>query len=152
MNGTSNINSKSVPVYTISTAARLLQISVHTLRMYEREGLILPFKKESKQRLYSDQDLERLGCIRKVLKEDKIGIEGVRKLLSLIPCWGIINCPVQEKKACQAYNGYSKPCWMLEHKNNICEGKVCRECEVYSGFGNCESIKDKLRDLIKGST
>ena len=48
------INNPNSPKYTISSAATLLGISVHTLRMYEREGLIIPFKKESGQRLYSD--------------------------------------------------------------------------------------------------
>ena len=41
------------PKYTISNAAKLAGISIHTLRMYEREGLIIPFKKTSNQRLYS---------------------------------------------------------------------------------------------------
>ncbi|MDE3059313.1 MAG: MerR family transcriptional regulator, partial [Bacteroidota bacterium] len=47
-------------------AAQLVGISVHTLRMYEIEGLIIPFKKDSGQRLYSDLDVERLKCLRKV--------------------------------------------------------------------------------------
>ena len=57
------------PVYAISTAARLLGISVHTLRMYEKEGLIVPFKSNGNQRKYSDMDLERLRCIRRAIKE-----------------------------------------------------------------------------------
>ena len=60
------------PKYTISTAARMAGLSVHTLRKYEREGLIIPFQKDSKQRLYSDLDLERLNCIVKTISEDKI--------------------------------------------------------------------------------
>ena len=47
------------PVYTISTAARLLGISIPTLRMYENEGLIIPFKNPA-----------NTDCIRKwILKE-----------------------------------------------------------------------------------
>lgn len=139
------------PLYTISTAANLLNISVHTLRMYEREGLIIPYKKESNQRLYSDKDLERMRCLRTAISKEKMGIEGIRRMLSLIPCWGIINCSIKERLKCQAFNEYSKPCWMINHKNNICEKKNCRECEVYSSFGNCESIKDKLKELIAGT-
>jgi MerR family transcriptional regulator/heat shock protein HspR len=37
------------PIFPISTAAKLLNISVHTLRMYEREGLFIPYKKDSNQ-------------------------------------------------------------------------------------------------------
>ncbi|MFH2031950.1 MAG: MerR family DNA-binding transcriptional regulator [Bacteroidota bacterium] len=44
-------NIPTEPKYTISSAANLLGISVHTMRMYEKEGLIIPFKKESNQRL-----------------------------------------------------------------------------------------------------
>lgn len=136
------------PKYTISNAANLLHISVHTMRMYEREGLIIPFKKESGQRLYSDQDLERVKCIRHSIKEEKLNIQGIRKILSLIPCWAIVNCTSADRKDCDAYTSFSKPCWMHTHKNNYCTGRDCRECEVYLSFGTCESIKNKLKMLL----
>ena len=63
------------PVYTISTAARLLGISIPTLRMYENEGLIIPFKKSSRHRLYSDADLERIRCLRRSINGNKMGLE-----------------------------------------------------------------------------
>ena len=136
------------PVYTISTTANLLGITVHTIRMYEREGLIIPFKKESNQRLYSERDLERLRCIRHAITEEKMTIAGIKKILSLIPCWSIVKCTKKDRKNCQAYNGYNQPCWTLNHKNNYCELKDCRECEVYQSFGDCASIKDKLKELL----
>ncbi len=138
-----------IPVYTISTAANLLKISVHTMRMYEREGFIIPFKKESGQRLYSENDLERLRCIRRTINEDKISIEGIKRILSLIPCWGIARCPEADRETCSAYNGHAKPCWLLKHKDNYCADKNCRECEVYIKYGDCGTIKDKLKELIK---
>ena len=136
------------PKYTISNAAKLLHISVHTMRMYEREGLILPFKKESGQRLYSDKDIERVNCIRHSIKEEKLNLQGIRRMLSLIPCWAIVECSVSDRDNCDAYNSSSKPCWMINHKNNYCAGKDCRECEVYHSFGSCESIKNKLKELL----
>jgi len=139
----------SQPVYTISTAARLAGISVHTLRMYEKEGLIIPFKKSSNQRLYSDRDLERIACIRRTINSDKITIEGIRRMLSLIPCWAIINCDKKERVNCEVYNSHEKPCWMMNHELNCCKGKECIDCEVYQSFSNCQSIKNKLKELIK---
>lgn len=136
------------PKYTISNAAKLLGISVHTLRMYEREGLIIPFKKDSGQRLYSDSDVERLSCIRRAINEDGLNIEGVKRVLSLIPCWGILSCPVEDKLKCEAYNGHSQPCWILKNKSSHCIDKDCRECEVYLRYGNCQSLKQKLKELI----
>ncbi len=138
----------NAPVYTISMAAKLMEISVHTLRMYEREGLIIPFKKKSNQRLYSELDLYRVQCIRRSISNDKMSIEGMRRVLALIPCWGIVKCSHSDRAACEAYKGHTKPCWMINHKDNICEGKNCRECIVYNAFGNCESIKNKLKELI----
>ncbi len=142
------INNPNSPKYTISSAATLLGISVHTLRMYEREGLIIPFKKESGQRLYSDRDVERIQCIRRTIQKDKINIEGMRRILALIPCWAIVNCSDEDRASCMAFSGHTQPCWMINHKNNYCAGKDCRECDVYQSFGNCESIKNKLKELL----
>lgn len=136
------------PKYTISNAAKLLGISVHTMRMYEREGLIIPFKKESGQRLYSDQDIERIKCIRYSIKDEKLSLQGIRKMLSLIPCWAIVKCSDKDRENCHAYSSSSKPCWMINHKDNTCAGRDCRECEVYHSFSSCESIKNKLKELL----
>ena len=51
------------PVYTIGVAAMKLGISVHSLRQYENEGLIIPFKTATGRRLYSDLELEKILCI-----------------------------------------------------------------------------------------
>jgi MerR family transcriptional regulator/heat shock protein HspR len=138
----------SDPVYTISTAARLLGIAIPTLRMYESEGLIIPFKKSSQHRLYSELDLERVRCLRSTINGGKMGIESIRRMLALIPCWAIIRCSEKDRKKCEAFAGYSKPCWMQNHKDNICTGKDCRECEVYNSFSDCSSLKEKLKELI----
>lgn len=137
------------PIYTISTAARLLGISVHTIRMYEKEGLVLPFKSPGNQRRYSDLDLERIRCIRRAINGDKVGIEGIRRMLALIPCWALVNCTEKDRENCEAFRSYMRPCWTYEHKNNLCRDRNCFECEVYNTFGDCGSIKEKLIELIK---
>lgn len=143
------INQKSTkPVYTISTAARLLGISIPTLRMYEKEGLIIPFKKSSKHRLYSDIDLERISCLRKTINGNKMGIESIRRMLALIPCWAVIECSEKDRRKCEAFLSYDKPCWMHNHKDNICRDRDCRECEVYNSFSDCSSLKEKFKELV----
>ncbi len=99
------------PLYTISVAAQLVGVSVHTLRMYEKQGLLLPFKKESKHRMYSQFDISRLKCIRDTITNHKFTISGIKGMLSLIPCWKIINCSDEERNNCSAYNGSFEPCW-----------------------------------------
>jgi MerR family transcriptional regulator, heat shock protein HspR len=138
----------NIPLFTISNAAKLLDISIHTLRMYEREGLIIPFRKNSNQRLYSEKDLERITCIKNTINEDKINIEGIRRILALLPCWSIIKCSKEDRENCNYYCSHQKPCWMNNHTKNICFSLNCRECKVYQSFGNCASIKEKLKELL----
>jgi len=136
------------PLYSIGTAARILGVSVHTLRMYEREGLIIPFKKESHQRLFSDADIERLRCIRQAITEQKISIEGIKHMQSLIPCWKLLPCSDDDRRVCPAYNGFQGPCWALVHAETTCAGRDCRNCVVYREFFTCTSIKEKLKELV----
>lgn len=133
------------PIFPISSAALLLKISVHTLRMYEREGLFIPFKKESNQRLYSKRDLERIECIRRAINEMKISINGIKTMYSLIPCWDVAKCSETDRANCEAYKEHSKPCWTYKHKNNFCEKLNCRECSVYQNFTKCDHIKDVIK-------
>jgi MerR family transcriptional regulator/heat shock protein HspR len=135
------------PVFSISTAAKLLDVSVHTLRMYEREGLIIPFKKDSSQRLYSRSDIDRVECIRRAINESKISIAGIKTIFAMIPCYKIKMCN-EKRHACSAYTVHSKPCWTLKHDNNFCTGKDCRTCEVYMQYANCQTIKEKFFELL----
>lgn len=132
------------PVFPISTAAKLLSISVPTLRMYEKEGLIIPHKKASNQRLYSQLDLERIRCIRSAISDDKISINGIKTIYSLIPCWEVVGCSDNDRKECSAFAGHSQPCWSYNHPNTVCEGKICRDCEVYNKYSECGKVKDLI--------
>jgi len=144
-----NIN-KEEPIFPIRTAAKLLDISVHTLRMYEKEGLIIPFKKDTNQRLYSQKDIERIECVRKAIRDQKISINGIKMIFSLLPCWEIMGCSKTDRENCKAYEGHHEPCWTYNHPNTTCANRDCRECEVYKNLSNCTEIKEKLKELIKG--
>jgi MerR family transcriptional regulator, heat shock protein HspR len=138
------VNNFELPLYPISSAAKILGISVHTLRMYEKEGLILPFKKESSHRLYSESDIQRLLCIRNAINISKISIAGIKAIYSLIPCWEITNCSKEDRKDCEAFNSHSKPCWTFKHFENICYNKECRNCQVYKNYTECGAVKELL--------
>lgn len=136
------------PLYSIGTAARMLGVSVHTLRMYEREGLVIPFKKESHQRLFSDADIERLRHTRHAITHEKISIEGIKHMHSLIPCWTLLRCSEDDRRVCPAYNGFQGPCWLNRHADTTCEDRSCRDCAVYREFFTGASIKEKLKELV----
>ncbi|MHC1729978.1 MAG: MerR family transcriptional regulator [Syntrophobacteraceae bacterium] len=117
------------PLYPIGIVAELLGLHPRTLRTYEQEGLIKPARRGGK-RFYSDNDLQWLKCLRKLLAEDRLNIAGVKKLLTIAPCWSIRGCSEEERRGCPALLDIPLPCW--EIKGRCRRGvETCSECEVY---------------------
>ena len=69
-------------LYGISVAAELVGSAAQNLRLYERRGLIEPFRTEGGTRRYSDDDLDRLRRIAQLLDEG-VNLAGVRVVLDL---------------------------------------------------------------------
>lgn len=136
------------PKYPIRIAAKMLNISVHTLRMYEKEDLILPYKKSTSHRLYSNSDIERINCIRSAINESKISINGIKTIYSMMPCWEVMNCSKADRSRCSAFLSHSGPCWAVRGDDTICASKVCRNCSVYKDYGECGSIKNFIRNKL----
>jgi MerR family transcriptional regulator, heat shock protein HspR len=136
------------PRFSISSAAKLLGISVYTLRMYEREGLFISFKKSSRQRRYSRADIQRIEIIRNIINTQKVSINGIKSIYALIPCWEIINCPEKERAGCRAYSETNVLCWMNRKKTEYCVNQNCRTCSVYGDFFQCDTIKTLFKKLL----
>ncbi len=73
---------KNSPVYMISVVSRILEVHPQTLRMYEREGFVSPHR-VNRQRLYSDEDIERLDLVIKLTKELGVNKAGVDIILRM---------------------------------------------------------------------
>lgn len=67
---------KREPIYMISAVSRILHVHPQTLRKYEREGLITP-KRTGRQRVYSEEDMERLATILRLSRELGVNRAGV---------------------------------------------------------------------------
>ena len=117
------------PVYTIGTAAEILEVHPRTLRLYEDAGLIRPARKNNR-RFYSISDLQWVNCIRYLIHEQGLNQEGLRRLLALIPCWEIKGCGENGGLDCPARAERNAPCWDLARRNDA-DSKKCYECEVY---------------------
>lgn len=117
------------PVYTIGTAAELLDVHPRTLRLYEHGGLLRPARRNNR-RFYSNNDLKWIKCIRYLIHERGLNQEGLRRLLALLPCWRIKGCSAKEKEGCKAYIDKSAPCWEIANKT-CSEAKKCYHCKVY---------------------
>jgi MerR family transcriptional regulator/heat shock protein HspR len=136
-----NKNQDDNPIYSIGTVSRMLEISVETIRLYERRGLMLASRSDGRQRIYSEADVERLRCIRAAINEHKISIEGIRRIQSLIPCWEHMQCSPEHRHACPAYRLSQAGCWTYKHTENACAERECRTCQVYRLSSDCENIK-----------
>ncbi len=147
INVTMTQKNQDKPLYSIGTAARILGVSVQTLRLYENEGLIITTKSDGNQRIYSESDIERLRCIRKAINEDKISIGGMKQLHGMIPCWDIIKCSSEERGVCPAFSNHIGGCWTYDHKHSVCAEHDCRLCEVYKLSTNCGHIKKQITKI-----
>jgi MerR family transcriptional regulator/heat shock protein HspR len=71
------------PVYVISIAAHQVGMHPQTLRLYERVGLVKPARRGN-NRLYSDEDLERVRQIQRLTQDMGVNLAGVEIILGLL--------------------------------------------------------------------
>lgn len=76
------MSEQSKAVFVISVAAELSGMHPQTLRIYERRGLIDPYRTPGGTRRYSREDIERLELIQ-ALTSQGLNLEGVRRVLDL---------------------------------------------------------------------
>lgn len=68
--------------YSISEAAKKFDLETHTLRYYEKEGIISPHKTERGIRYFTDSDLEELGMVC-CLRSTGMPIKDIKKYFDL---------------------------------------------------------------------
>ena len=69
-------------VYIISVAAEIVGMHPQTLRVYERKGLVDPYRTPGGTRRYSQTDLERLLMIQE-LSGSGVNLEGIKRIIML---------------------------------------------------------------------
>ncbi len=67
----------------ISVAAKMLGIGTHTLRYYEKIGIIEPARTKGRIRLYSDRDIARVKQLKMLMEELGIGLAGAEVILRM---------------------------------------------------------------------
>jgi MerR family transcriptional regulator/heat shock protein HspR len=61
----------------------MFEIHPQTLRLYEREGLLIPSRSDGNTRLYGQEDLEQLGMILKLTRDLGVNLSGVGIILNM---------------------------------------------------------------------
>jgi MerR family transcriptional regulator/heat shock protein HspR len=84
------------PRYVISVAARMLELHTHTLRYYERVGVIEPRRSRGNVRLYSDYDIALLKRVRALVDEMGVNLPGVEVILRMMQRMGEIQQELEQ--------------------------------------------------------
>jgi MerR family transcriptional regulator/heat shock protein HspR len=69
--------------YMISAVAEMYDIHPQTLRLYEREGLLIPSRSNGNTRLYAPDDLERLETILNLTRDLGVNLAGIEIILNM---------------------------------------------------------------------
>jgi len=72
------------PRYVISIAARMVGVQTHTLRYYERVGIIEPSRSRGNIRLYSERDIARLRRVKTLMDDMGVNLAGVEVIIKIM--------------------------------------------------------------------
>ena len=71
------------PTYLISAVASKYNIHPQTLRLYEREGLLVPSRSKGGTRYYTDEDLTKLEFILNLSREMGVNLAGIEIIYNM---------------------------------------------------------------------
>jgi DNA-binding transcriptional MerR regulator len=125
----------------IGEVARHFGLSVDLLRLYEREGLLIPLRSPKGTRYFTTLDYPWIATVLRLVREQRLNFAGIRHLLALLPCREIRGCGGNPRANCSLTAGAAEPCWI--HKS-CCSPGDCYVCDVYRAACKCENLKSFL--------
>jgi len=134
--GTHPLGAEAAKRIKIGEVARYFGVSVDLLRLYEREGLLIPLKSPRGTRYFTELDYPWIATVIRLVREERLNFAGIRHLLALLPCWDIRGC--NEKNNCSIVGSASTPCWMV---HICCRPEDCYGCAVYRSACQCDNLK-----------
>ena len=84
------------PRYVISIAAKIIGIETHTLRYYEKIGLVQPFRSKGNVRYYSENDIEQLRHIKTLMCDLGINPAGVEVVIRMVKKMRVMQQRIEE--------------------------------------------------------
>jgi len=95
-------------------------------------------------RNYTYDDLDRLKCIRSMITEKGMNLQGIKRIMALIPCWEFKGGLDEHCLNCPAYYEANGPCWSISNVGEKCKLEDCRSCHVYKINMTCSKLKDGI--------
>jgi len=71
------------PRYVISIAARMVGVRTHTLRYYEKVGIVGPSRSRGNIRLYSENDIAQLRRVKTLMDDLGVNLAGVEVIMRM---------------------------------------------------------------------
>lgn len=136
------MNRRQEAVFVISVAARLSGMHPQTLRIYERRGLVSPYRTEGGTRRYSQRDIDRLLLISE-LTSAGLNLEGVKMVMKLQDeISDIRNRERKARRQRQVLTGAVTRAAQLEAENERLRAKI-RELDDHLGAvaGELEGLR-----------
>jgi MerR family transcriptional regulator/heat shock protein HspR len=72
------------PRYVISIAARMVGVRTHTLRYYEKVGIVGPSRSRGNIRLYSERDIAQLRRVKTLMDDLGVNLAGVEVIMRMM--------------------------------------------------------------------
>ncbi len=132
----------------IGDIAKKLGVAVSTVRKYEAAGVVLPVRTFGRHRLFSEDDLFWLSCVRDMITNRGMTLEAIKRMVSMIPCGELRKCHIDDRLKCPAYTEDSMRCWLLAGTRSDCSTADCRTCIVYKRVTHCENMKILITELV----
>jgi MerR family transcriptional regulator, glutamine synthetase repressor len=77
-----NPKRKDLAKYTMAVAVMMTGVAAYRIRKFEEYDILKPARTDSRQRLYSDSDIELIHRI-VALEKEKINLAGIKAILEL---------------------------------------------------------------------
>jgi MerR family transcriptional regulator/heat shock protein HspR len=71
------------PRYVISVAAKMVGVQTHSLRYYEKIGIVRPQRSKGNIRLYSEIEISQLRRIKSLMEDLGVNLAGVEVVLRM---------------------------------------------------------------------
>ncbi|MBI2889636.1 MAG: MerR family transcriptional regulator [Nitrospirae bacterium] len=140
--------SETDPILSIGVVARMAGVSTHTIRLYEREGLLRPSRTETGRRLYAGVDADLVRATRRLLAE-RLNFSGIRRLFASIPCWSFKPCCIPRLGRCTIQDRPEWPCWSVEDSWCRRTGQVCQTCRVYKMATEIDNVRSNWDQTLR---
>ena len=94
-----NNQEETEPRYVISVAARMLNTQTHTLRYYEKVGVVEPCRSQGNIRLYSERDIALLRRVKSLMEDLGVNLAGVEVILRMVQNMNELQSELEQAQA-----------------------------------------------------